>query len=151
MGAVALKNVFIATSQYRRNDRQHAPSATLPLSRPSADTRVLISAAIQALRSVFRPDFNYAKAGVMLVDLQPQAQEQTTPDLFDVDPAPEADRGGRSDLMTALDALNRRFGRHAVSVASAAGRAGPSAHASKQDRRSPRYTTRIGEIATARA
>jgi len=144
-------HVFIATSPYRKNDRQHAPSATLPLSRPSADTRVLISAAIQALRSVFRPDFNYAKAGVMLVDLQPQAQEQTTPDLFDVDPAPEADRGGRSDLMTALDALNRRFGRHAVSVASAAGRAGPSAHASKQDRRSPRYTTRIGEIATARA
>lgn len=144
-------HVFIATSPYRRNDRQHAPSATLPLSRPSADTRVLISAAIQALRSVFRAGFNYAKAGVMLVDLQPQAQEHTTPDLFEVDPKPEAPSSGRSGLMTALDALNQRFGRHAVSVASAARRPGPSAHASKQDRRSPRYTTRIDEIATARA
>lgn len=53
--------------------------------------------------------------------------------------------------MSALDALNQRFGRHAVSVASAARRTGPSAHASKQDRRSPRYTTRIEEIAVARA
>lgn len=144
-------HVFIATSPYRRHDRQHAPSATLPLSRPSADTRVLISAAVRALRSVFRPGFNYAKAGVMLVDLKPQGQEHATPDLFAVDPEPEVARGGRSDLMSALDALNLRFGRHAVSVASAARRAGPSAHASKQDRRSPRYTTRIDEIVTARA
>jgi DNA polymerase V len=144
-------HVFIATSPYRRHDRQHAPSATLPLSRPSADTRVLVSAAVRALRSVFRPGFNYAKAGVMLVDLQQQGPEHATPDLFAADPEPEVDRGGRSDLMSALDALNQRFGRHAVSVASAARRAGPSAHASKQDRRSPRYTTRIEEIATARA
>ena len=87
----------------------------------------------------------------MLVDLQPQAQEHSTPDLFDFDPEPEVDRGGRSDLMNALDALHRRFGRHAVSVVSAARRSGPSAHASRQDLRSPRYTTRIDEIATARA
>jgi DNA polymerase V len=149
--AAGAVHVFITTSPYRRNDRQHAPSATLPLRRPSADTRVLISAAVQALRSVFRTGFNYAKAGVMLVDLQPQAQEHTTPDLFDIGPEPEATTGERSDLMSELDALNQRFGRHAVSVASAAHRAGPSAHASKQDRRSPRYTTRIDEIAVARA
>jgi DNA polymerase V len=144
-------HVFIATSPYRRNDRQHAPSATLPLTAPSADTRVLISAAVRALRSVFRPGFNYVKAGVMLVDLQPQAQEHATPDLFADEPEPEAARRDRSELMSALDALNQRFGRHAVSVASAARRAGPSAHASRQDRRSPRYTTRIDEVVTARA
>ena len=144
-------HVFIATSPYRRNDRQHAPSATLPLTGPSADTRVLISAVVRALRSVFRPGFNYAKAGVMLVDLQPQGQQHATLDLFDPDLEPGEARRDRSELMSALDALNQRFGRHAVSVASAARRAGPSAHASKQDRRSPRYTTRIDEIVTARA
>jgi len=144
-------HVFIATSPYRRNDRLHAPSATLPLTAPSADTRVLISAAVRALRSVFRPGFNYAKAGVMLVDLLPQGQEHATLDLFDHDPEPGEARRDRSELMSALDALNQRFGRHAVSVASAARRAGPSAHASRQDRRSPRYTTRIDEIVTARA
>ena len=155
-------HVFIGTSPYRladRNpDRQHAPSATLPLSRPTADTRVLISAAVRALRGIYRAGFNYAKSGVMLVDLQAQAhaQDQATLDLFEPEPEPDAPRRGRAEqrtgLMSALDTLNERFGRHAVAVASATHRAtGPSAHASRQERRSPRYTTRLEEIASARA
>jgi DNA polymerase V len=150
--------VFISTSPYRKNDRQHAPSATLPLSRPTADTRALISAAVRALRSIYRAGFNYAKAGVMLVDLQAQAhaQDQATLDLFEPDPEPDASlhsrAGQRTGLMSALDTLNERFGRHAIAVASATRRAtGPSAHASRQERRSPRYTTRLEEIASARA
>jgi DNA polymerase V len=154
--------VFISTSPYRiadrHPDRQHAPSATLPLPQPSADTRVLISAAVRALRSIYRAGFNYAKAGVMLVDLQAHAQatEQATLDLFEPEPEPYAKHRGRdgqrTGLMSALDTLNERFGRHAVDVASATRRAaGPGAHASRQERRSPRYTTRLEEIARARA
>lgn len=175
-------HVFLATSPYRKQDRQHAPGATLPLPQPSADTRVLISAAVRALRSIHKPGFNYVKAGVMLVDLQAQAPgaeagtaAQGTLALFE--PAPEEagagddpgsapgtrpgararprPRDGGQGLMSTLDALNERFGRHAVTVASA-GRAtrrdaGRSAHASRQERRSPRYTTRLDEIVTARA
>ena len=144
-------HVFIATSPYRKSDRQHAPSATLPLSRPSADTRVLISAAVRALRGVYRAGFNYAKAGVMLADLQPQAQSRATLDLFAPDQEPDAPQHSQADLMSALDTLNQRFGRNAVAVASATRRAGPSVHASRQERRSPRYTTRLDEIAVARA
>ena len=144
-------HVFVATSPYRRNDRQHTPSATLPLARPSADTRVLVSAAVRALRGVYRPGFNYLKAGVMLVDLQGDALEQSTPDLFGFDPEPPPSARPRTDLMSALDALNHRFGRDAVSVAIAQRRTGPSAHASKQERRSPRYTTRLDEIVIARS
>lgn len=51
--------------------------------------------------------------------------------------------------MSAMDALNERFGRQAVTVASATRKDGPSAHASLQERRSPLYTTRLGEIVTA--
>lgn len=154
-------HVFITTSPYRRNDAQHSPSATLPLGRPSDDTRVLISAAVRALRSVFKPGFNYVKAGVMLADLQqsepsaPGLAQQSTLDLFDPEPEPEsqaqAPQRNRTELMNTMDALNLRFGRDAVTVASAGRRSGPSAHASKQDRRSPRYTTRLDEIVTARA
>jgi DNA polymerase V len=144
-------HVFIATSPYRKSDRQHAPSATLPLSRPSADTRVLISAAVRALRGVYRAGFNYAKAGVMLTDLQPLAQSRATLDLFAPDEEPDAPQRSDTDLMGALDALNQRFGRNAVAVASATRRAGLSVHASRQERRSPRYTTRLDEIAVARA
>ena len=75
-------HVFIATSAFRKNDSQHSPGVTLPLVRPSADTRVIIGAALQALQGMYRPGFNYAKAGVMLADLRPQAQTQGELDLF---------------------------------------------------------------------
>lgn len=144
-------HVFIATSPYRQGDRQHAPSATLPLPRPTADTRVLVGAAVRALRSIRRRGFNYVKAGVMLVDLQAQGQDESMPDLFGPDPQADASQRSRASLMSALDALNQRFGRDAVTVASAARRAGPAPHASRQERRSARCTTRLDEIVIARA
>jgi DNA polymerase V len=145
-------HVFITTSPFHKNDRQHSASVTLPLVRPTADTRLLIGAAVHALEGTYRPGFNYVKAGVMLVDLQPEGQEQGELDLFcsthEVDrSAPQRDR---SHLMGALDTLNRRFGRGAVSVASAA-RQGGSGYTAKQERRSPRYTTRLDEIPMVRA
>jgi DNA polymerase V len=155
--------VFFTTSAYRQQDRQHSPSTTLPLVRPSADTRDIIQTAVSAVQGLYRPGFNYLKAGVMLVDLQPQDQRQGELDLFgpqglnsgSPDPsgaegqAPQAEVAGR--LMSALDALNRRFGRGAVTVASAAHQVRNGDHGGRQDRRSPRYTTRLDEIVVARA
>jgi DNA polymerase V len=56
--------------------------ASLPLVRPSADTRVIVGTAVRAVQEMYRPGFNYAKAGVMLVDLRPQGQQQGELDLF---------------------------------------------------------------------
>src|SRR5437879_9091708 len=106
-------HVFITTSPFRKHDRQHSASVTAPLVRPTADTRLLIGAAVRALEGMYRPGFNYVKAGVMLVDLQPEGQEQGELDLFSGPDEPEASgpQRDRSQLMGALDALNRRFGR----------------------------------------
>jgi DNA polymerase V len=92
--------VFICTSPHRRQDRQHAPVATLPLRHPSADTRVLVQAAVRALQGIYRPGHRYAKAGVMLLDLQSEveAQAQSTLDLFAEAPTP-GQPDGRRDLM----------------------------------------------------
>ena len=146
--------VFISTSPFRQHDRQHSPGMTLPLPQPTADTRVLIAAAVGALQAMYRPGFRYAKAGVMLLDLQAPGAQQGELDLWaqtrpqqgvaNAGPGPESDSGGR--LMGALDALNQRFGRGAVSVASAVHQARHSGHAGRQDRRSPRYTTEFKEI-----
>lgn len=144
-------HVFLATSPYRRQDRQHAPSATFPLARPASDTRVLISAAVLALRSIHRPGFNYVKTGVMLVDLVDAAQAASAPTLFEAEPRQDEPGEPRTRLMCAMDTLNQRYGRETVTIASAARRPGPSRHASRQSRRTPRYTTRLDEIATARA
>ena len=119
----------------------------------NADTPLLISAAVRALEGMYRPGFNYVKAGVMLVELQPEGQVQGELDLFSGTDASEASgpQRDRSHLMGALDALNRRFGRGAVAVASAARQGTHTSYTAKQERRSPRYTTRLGEIPTARA
>jgi DNA polymerase V len=148
-GACNAVHVFIATSPYRRQDRQHAPTATLPLPRATADTRALVNAAVTALRAIYRPGYRYAKAGVMLVELQGDRQESTSLDLFERPEAVQPD--GRRDLMATLDALNHRFGRDAVGIASATKRSERSRHASRQERRSPRYTTRLDELIVARA
>ena len=104
---------FITTSPFRKNDRQHSGSVTMPLVRPTADTRQLIGAAVRALEGMYRSGFNYVKAGVMLVDLQPEAQEQGELDLFSATHEAQATPLPRdhSGLMGAIDALNRRFGR----------------------------------------
>ena len=148
-GACNAVHVFIATSPYRTQDRQHAPTATLPLPRPTADTRALVNAAIMALRAIHKPGYRYVKAGVMLVELQSSKQEQTSLDLFDEPEKVQPD--GRRDLMATLDAVNERFGRDAVSIASSAKRNARSTHASRQERRSPRYTTRLDEVIVASA
>jgi DNA polymerase V len=148
-------HVFVTTSPFRKNHRQHSPSATIPLVRPSADTRVIIGTAVRALEEMYRPGFNYAKAGVMLVDLRPQGQEQGELDLFGAgdEPtgAPRAPSAEPSRLMGAIDVLNRRFGRGAVTLASAAHQTRNGQHSGRQERRSPRYTTRLEEIVVARA
>jgi len=144
--------VFFTTSPFREHERQHSPSTVVPL-RPTADSRHLVSAAATAARSIFRPEFNYAKAGVMLMDLQSleEVTQQPELDLFS-EPAPEAGTAtkDRSALMSAMDALNQRFGRGAVRIGSAttakANDSGKASWSVRQERRTPRYTTRWTEM-----
>ena len=144
-------HVFVTTSPWRREDPQHSPGATVRLAQPSADTRVLIGTACEALRTMVRPGFRYTKAGVMLVDLQPQGRGQRELDLGATPvPAPSAG-AGPTPLMGAIDALNRRYGRGAVVIASALHQARHGGHAGRQGSRSPRYTTRLDEVVTVRA
>jgi DNA polymerase V len=147
--------VHFMTSPFRTDDRQHAVNVTVPLPRPTDDTASLMRAAEMAVRTQFRTGFRYAKAGAILTDLQSTGHEQGELDLFaasDDPPAPAPDP--RAKLMTAMDALNNRFGRDSVrlgSTAMATNGAEVAVWAMKQERRSPRYTTRWDEMPVVRA
>ena len=65
--------VFIATSPFRRDDAQYSRSVSMPLLRPTADTGALVGAAVAGLRRIYRKGYRYAKAGVMLLELQPRS------------------------------------------------------------------------------
>jgi DNA polymerase V len=137
---------FIRTSPFRTQDLQYSRSTVVPLRRPTNDSRDINQAALMGLQAIFRPGYRYAKAGVMLLDLQPANLVQQELALDD----DMADPGG-TQLMQALDAVNNRFGRGTVALASA-GLAGEQRQWSmKQERRTPGYTTDWDGLALVRA
>ena len=137
--------VYIRTSPFRKDDAQTSRSVTVPLRRPSADTAVLVRSALQGLGSIFVPDFRYAKAGVMLLDLQSDRLQQGELDL-------ENDQGkDRSRLMEAMDTLNQRFGKGRVHLASAGLEGKQRTWSMRQERRTPGYTTCWADLPIARA
>jgi DNA polymerase V len=137
--------VYIRTSPFRK-DRQYSRSMVTPLRRPSADTACIVKAALQGLNHIYKSGFNYAKAGVMLLDLQPDTQQQAELDLEDGDSEED-----RTRLMTAMDTLNLRFGKGTVLTASAGLDGLRRAWSTKQLRRTPAYTTCWDDMPVARA
>ena len=138
--------VFVRTSPFRQ-EPQYSRSITVPLRRPSADTGILVNAALSGLERIFLPGFNYAKAGVMLLELRPDSHQQVELALED-DEGQELERGR---LMTSLDELNGRFGRGTVLMGSAGLAGEQRAWSMKQERRTPAYTTCWEDMPVARA
>ena len=145
-GHAAQVLTFIRTSPFRTQDLQYSRSTVVPLRRPTNDTRDLSQAALSGLQAIFRPGFRYAKAGVILLDLQPTdlIQEEL---VFEDDVA----YPGVSRLMQALDAVNQRFGRNTVTLASAGLASEEQQWTMKQERRTPGYTTDWDGLALVRA
>jgi DNA polymerase V len=117
----------------------------VPLAVPSADTAVLVRTALQGLQAIYRPGFHYAKAGVLLLDLQPAASQQRS---LDLEGEVHANRG---QLMAVLDRLNRRYGQGTLRMASAGLTAGHQTWAMQQAHRTPAYTTCWADLPVVRA
>jgi DNA polymerase V len=136
--------VFLHTSPFRKTDRQYSRDIVVPLRKPTADTNQIAQAALIGLHAIYRPGYNFAKAGVMLLDLADASLEQHE---LDLDVPPE-DRGS---LMTALDRLNRRYGRGTVVVGSAGTSRPHRRWMMKQELKTPNYTTDWNELPVVRA
>ena len=111
---------------------------------PTSDSARITQAALAVLRTIYKPGFNYAKAGVMLMELSPASRHQ-----FSLDLGPEPDES-RVRLMTAMDALNKRFGKGTLTLGTAGVANSPKQWAMKQERRTSRYTTRWDELLTVK-
>jgi len=102
---------------------------------------------VRGLRSIYAPGFQFAKAGVMLLDLVPDTFVQSE---FNWD-APTSQQRDRTKLMHALDKVNERFGKRAVLLGSAGLTQGAQTWGMRQTRRTPCYTTRWEDVPVARA
>jgi DNA polymerase V len=127
--------VFIQTNEFAPNDPQYKPSRTFAIE-ATCDSRSLLASALRSLKTMWRPGYRYAKAGVVLLDLYP-AQAMPSSMFPTRDPAKSA------ALMRTMDALTNRHGRGAVRIASTA----PEGSWNMRRRRlSPRYTTATDEM-----
>ena len=136
--------VFMHTSPHRTGP-QLSRSVTVPLRRPTADSRVLAKAAADGMRFMYVPGFQLIKAGVFLMDLQPAGVQQRELEL-----EPEEGRD-RTRLMAAMDALNGRFGKGTLHVGSTGLQGTIQGWGMRQERRTPQYTTRWEDVPVARA
>ena len=143
-GKANLVLAFVQTSPFRRDDKQYSRSITVPLRRPTADSTAIVSTAVRGLRAIFKPGYNYAKAGVLLLDLQTADIDQAELDL-------DGPGVGRQSLMGAVDALNDRYGRSTVALASSGVAGSKRQFEMKRERKTPEYTTRWEDMPTARA
>jgi DNA polymerase V len=108
---------------------------------------VLLAAALAGLQGIYQPGYAYAKAGVMLLELSSDQQQQGELAFQPADAPPQE----RSRLMATLDGLNQRYGRGTVLLASAGLGGEQRSWSMKQERRTPGYTTCWDDLAVARA
>lgn len=131
--------VYIRTSPFKPDDPFYSNGMTISLPSPSDDTRQLVNVALWGLKQIYRPHFNYAKAGVMLSELVPAQGVQC--DLFSqIQISPKS-----NVLMTTLDSINRKMGKESIKLASE-GFNRP--WKMKQGNKSPCYTTDWSDILT---
>lgn len=135
--------IFIRTSPFRK-EKQYGNCRTVNVPVASSDSLAFTKVALRALQQIFRPGYNYAKAGVMLMDIEPA--EAIQQELFPNDE--EVDR--RADLMTTLDAINARFGRGSLKTGSIGFHEKDNWYM-RQERKTQGYTTNWNEVLTVRA
>ncbi len=136
--------VFVHTSAFRQQDKQYSNSITVPLRRPTADTVLLTASAVRGLHAIYRGGYNFAKAGVMLLDIQAGGIDQGELKL-------DGGKKERPGLMVAMDLLNDRFGRGAVVIGSAGLEGARRPWVMKQEFKTPGYTTNWVDMPIARA
>lgn len=136
--------VFAHTSPFRPGPR-FSQSIVIPLRRPTADTRLLVQSAVMGIARIYKPGFQFAKAGVMLLDLIPNTVRQGGLD-FDKETSQVNTR-----LMVAFDAINERFGRGSIHIGSTGVDDGQRKWLMRQERLTPQYTTKWSDIPVARA
>ncbi len=127
--------VFVNTNFFREDLKQYSNSIKIKLSQPSNSTITICKTAIQGLSRIFLQGFAYKKAGVIVSGISPEPFRQFS--LF------ENEDERHENLMKTIDFLNKSLPNPVIKLASQDfGRR----EKMKQEKLSPRYTTKWDEI-----
>lgn len=133
--------VFAQTSLFDATRPAYANDFTLDVRHPTAFTPTLLEYAQRGIRAIYRDGLPFKKAGVVLSQIRPVPAVQL--DLFQELSVARSTQEAR--FMAVLDALNEIFGRDTLFFAAQGTR---QPWRMRQERLSPRYTTRWREVLT---
>lgn len=105
-------NTFLYTNRFREDKPQDFPDATIRLDMPASSTQEVVSAALKALKLIWKPGFEYKKAGVVVFDIVNRGERQLT--LFETDSAKKEKQDVLSQVM---DNVNVSSGQNVLRVA----------------------------------
>lgn len=105
-------NTFLYTNRFREDKPQDFPDATIRLDMPASSTQEVVSAALKALKLIWKPGFEYKKAGVVVFDIVNRDERQLT--LFETD---SAKKEKQDVLSQVIDNVNVSSGQNVLRVA----------------------------------
>ena len=108
--AASCVSVFVRTNPFDKKSNYYSNGASRTFSHPTHDSITIIETALLLTKRIFKNNYQYKKAGVLLSGLCDESEIQET--LF------EKNYNQNSDLMTAIDAINYRYGRDTLQMAS---------------------------------
>lgn len=129
--------VFVQTNYFRKDQPQYSRSIAVKTDFPTNSTIELNHYAQIGLKAIFREGYHYKKAGVIVMGLTPNSQTQLS--LF------ETSNPKHQPLMGIIDKMNKSYGNNKIKFATQSlGRQWKM----KQEKLSPCYTTKIGDVIT---
>jgi nucleotidyltransferase/DNA polymerase involved in DNA repair len=129
--------VFLHTNWFRKDLPQYSRNIVMQLPYPTNSSIEIARFAKEGLALIFKKGYQYKKAGVIVMDITPAAANQIS--FF------ENSNPKHKVLMEVIDRLNASIGQKKVKLAS---QALDRTWKMKQERLSPRYSTRFSEIIT---
>ena len=108
--AASCVSVFVRTNPFDKKSAYYSNGASRTLSHPTHDSITIIETALLLTKRIFKNNYQYKKAGVLLSGLCDESEIQET--LF------EKNYNQNSDLMSAIDAINYRYGGDPLPMAS---------------------------------
>ena len=130
---------FIKTNPFRVNTPQYSNAGYFGFDEPTDEPMQIISTAKNIIQSIYRKGYQYHKAGIMLLNLQPKALQQGL--LF-----PPKQQSKRKQLLEAIEEIRSAYGPESAFLAA---QGIQRKWEMKRNYRSPRYTTNWQEIPSA--
>lgn len=129
--------VFIHTNPFRKDLPTYAKNIVMKLPYPTNSSMELLKYTRAGLKKIYKEGYHYKKAGVLVLELTSDKSKQLN--CF------EKGSEKHAKLLSIVDSLNRSIGTDKVKFGS---QALDRTWKMKQEKLSPRYTTKLNEIIT---